>query len=216
MTWGFLVGEVLRRAGGASTGRLIAQNIAGPLAADVFVGLPESCEPRVATMLAPLKPPDLAGLTQPPEALAALGNPQLEPEVCNARAWRAAEIPAANGQASAQGVARVYAALANGGELDGRKLLAPPAIKRMLEVQARRTDLLLGFTDNWGLGMCHNQFNMLGPRSDTFGHGGWGGSIGAANLEAKVGIGYVMNQMGAQLVGDPRGAGLCQVIFECL
>jgi CubicO group peptidase (beta-lactamase class C family) len=216
MTWGFLAGEIARRAGGRTAGQIIAERMARPLAADVHVGLPETLEPRVAQMLGPRRLPDLSALTQPPEALAALVNPQLEGEVCNARAWRAAQIPAANGQASAQGIARVYAALANGGALDGQRLLRPGTIARMTQRERGRTDLLLGFVDNWGMGMCFNQQGMLGPSPDTFGHGGWGGSFGAANLEAELGIGYVCNQMGAQLVGDPRGAGLCNVIFECL
>lgn len=216
MTWGFLVGEVLRRAGGQSVGRLIAACIAAPLGADVYLGLPQSLEPRVAPMLRPRNPPDMSGVALPPEAAAALVNPLLDGEVCNARAWRAAEIPAAGGHASAQGVARVYAALANGGALDGQRLLEGGTLMAMTQVQKGRTDALLGFTDNWAMGFSFNQMNMLGPSPRTFGHGGWGGSLGCANLESQVGIGYVCNQMGAQLVGDPRGAGLCGVIFECL
>lgn len=216
MTWGFLVGEVFRRASGMTVGAYLARCIAGPLKAETFIGLPQALEPRVARMLGPRSAPDLSALTQPPEALAALVNPQLDPEVCNTPAWRSAEIPAANGQASAQGIARVYAALANGGELEGTRLLSAGAIEAMTQVQARRADLLLGFQDNWALGMCLNQLGMLGPAPETFGHGGWGGSFGCANLQARVGIGYVCNQMGAQLVGDPRGAGLCQAIFDCL
>jgi len=152
----------------------------------------------------------------PPEALAALVNPQLDGEVCNAPAWRAAEIPAANGHASASGIARVYAALANGGQLDGQRLVKGQTIMQMTQVQKERTDALLGFADNWAMGFSFNQMNMLGPSPKTFGHGGWGGSIGAANLEAQVGIGYVCNQMGAQLVGDPRDAGPCHPVWECL
>jgi CubicO group peptidase (beta-lactamase class C family) len=107
MTWGYLVGEVLRRTAGRSVGRLLRERVAVPFGADVHVGLPEPLEPRVAEMLRPRSAPDLAALTQPPQALAALVNPQLDPEICNSRAWRAAEIPAANGQTSAQGLARV-------------------------------------------------------------------------------------------------------------
>lgn len=216
MTWGFLVGEVLRRAGGQSVGRLIAAHVAAPLAADVYLGLPESLEPLVAPMQRPRNPPDMSGVALPPEAAAALVNPQLDGEVCNARAWRAAEIPAAGGHASAQGIARVYAAIANGGVLDGRRLLRGETIMTMTQVRKDRTDALLGFSDNWAMGLSFNQMNMLGPSPRTFGHGGWGGSLGCANLESRVGIGYVCNQMGAQLVGDPRGAGLCAAIFECL
>lgn len=216
MTWGFLVGEVFRRAAGVSLGRYIAERIARPLGADVFLGLPASEEFRVAVLHGPRSQPDLSALTQPPQALMALVNPQLDPEIPNQRAWRAAEIPAASGHASAQGIARVYAALAEGGTLDGVALVRGETIARMTRVQARRPDLLLGFDSNWGLGMCFNQFGMLGPDAGTFGHGGWGGSFGCANLEAGVAISYVCNQMGAQLVGDPRGAGLCNVVFDCL
>jgi CubicO group peptidase (beta-lactamase class C family) len=216
MTWGYLVGEVIRRASGQTVGQLIASHVAPRVAADVYVGVPQSLDALVAPMLRPRNPPDMSGVQMPPEAIAALVNPQLDGEVCNARAWRAAEIPAANGHASANGIARVYAALANKGQLDNQRLMTGQTIMTMTQAQRERTDLLLGFTDNWAMGMCFNQMNMLGPSPKTFGHGGWGGSIGAANVEAQVGIGYVCNQMGAQLVGDPRGAGLCQVIWDCL
>jgi CubicO group peptidase (beta-lactamase class C family) len=216
MTWGFLVGEVLRRAGGQTVGQRVADCIAARVAADFYVGLPRSLDALVAPMRRPRNPPDMSGVQLPPEAIAALVNPQLDGEVCNAPGWRAAEIPAANGHASANGVARVYAAIANKGVLDGQRLMKGETIMTMTQVQKDRTDALLGFTDNWAMGLSFNQMNMLGPSPRTFGHGGWGGSLGAANLEAQVGIGYVCNQMGAQLVGDPRGAGLCAVIWECL
>jgi CubicO group peptidase (beta-lactamase class C family) len=216
MTWGFLAGELLRRITGMSAGAFIEQRIAQPFKADVFVGLSERHEPRVATLYRPKLSPDLSALTQPPQALAALVNPQLDPETPNQRAWRAAEIPAANGQASAQGLARIYAALANGGELDGVRLISSGAIARMLDRQLGKTDLLLGFTDNWAMGMTFNQFNMLGPEGETFGHGGWGGSLGCAHLDAKLAIGYVNNQMGGQLVGDLRATALCDAVFACL
>lgn len=216
MTWGYLVGEVIRRASGQTPGELIASDVAEPAAADVYVGLPRSLEALVAPMLRPRSAPDMSGAALPPEAVAALVNPQLDGEVCNTRAWRAAEIPAANGHASANGVARVYAALANGGQLDGRRVIKGETIMLMTQAQLGRRDALLGFTDNWGMGVTFNQQGLLGPSPRTFGHGGWGGSFGCANVEAKVGIGYVCNQMGAQLVGDPRGAGLCAAIFACL
>ena len=216
MTWGFLVGEVLRRAGGASVGALVARHLAEPLAADFSIGMPASLDPTRATMMRPRTLPEMSGLALPPEAIAALVNPQLDGEVCNEAGWRAAEIPAANGHASADGIARLYAALANGGVLGDRRILKPGTIARMTEPFGGRTDLLLGFTDNWGLGVSLNQFQMLGPSPQTFGHGGWGGSIGCANTEARLAIGYVCNQMGAQLVGDPRAAGLCAAIWDCL
>jgi CubicO group peptidase (beta-lactamase class C family) len=216
MTWGYLAGELVRRVAGTSVGAFIAQRLARPLGADLHVGLPQSEDARVAEMRGPLAPPDLAALTQPQEALAALFSPALDPEVPNQRTWRAAEIPAANGQATALGLARVYAAIAQGGALDGVRVLSAGAIARMTERMTGKTDLLLGFVDNWAMGVCFNQLGMLGPRATTFGHGGWGGSFGCVDPESEIAIGYVCNQMGGQLVGDPRAVALCNAVFECV
>lgn len=216
MTWGYLVGEVVRRASGQTVGQLIASHVAPRVAADFYVGLPPELNGLVAPMFRPRNPPDLSGVPFPPEAVAALVNPQLDGEDCNTPAWRGAEIPAANGHGSANGIARVYAALANKGQLDNQRLVKGETIMTMTQVQRERTDLLLGFVDNWGMGVTFNQQGIFGPSPKTFGHGGWGGSMGCANLEAQVGIGYVCNQMGAQMVGDPRGTGLCAAIWECL
>ena len=113
-------------------------------------------------------------------------------------------------------MARVYAALANQGSLDGVRICSPAAVTRMMQVQSPRRDLLLGFEGNWALGVSLNAAAMLGPDARTFGHTGWGGSFGCANLEANVAIGYVCNQMGAELVGDPRARALCAAVFDCL
>ena len=146
----------------------------------------------------------------------ALTNPQQEPERPNLRAWRAAEIPAGNGHASAAGLARLYAALVNGGRLDDVKLLSPAAIARMTTpaTNGGRKDMFLGFEDSWGMGMALNRPGIYGPNPRAFGHSGWGGSFACADPDAGVAIGYVCNQMGPELVGDPRTQGLCAAILR--
>ena len=213
MTFGYLAGEIVRRVTGKTVGRFLAERIATPLGADFFIGLPATEEPRVAETIAPKSPPNLALLQIPEAAMMALVNPQLEPEAPNARGWRAAEIPAANGHASAQGVARLYAALANGGELDGARLWSSATIARMATAQSARRDMMLGFTGNWALGVTLNVGGVYGPDPLAFGHSGWGGSFGCASPATGVAVGYVCNQMGSELVGDPRGAGLCNAVF---
>jgi CubicO group peptidase (beta-lactamase class C family) len=115
----------------------------------------------------------------------------------NTRAWRAAEIPAANGHTSARGVARVYAALARGGELDGVRLLAPATIDRGIEEQSRGLDAVLTlptrFATGFMLGLPGGIFEC-GPGRRTFGHPGRGGSIGFADPDARLAFGYVTNQ----------------------
>ena len=105
----------------------------------------------------------------------ALVNPQLSPEAPNTRAWRAAEIPAANGQASAMGLARLYGALANGGELDGVRLMKPETIGRMTTAATSdgRKDMFLGFVDGWAMGMLLNKPGVYGAIPRAFGHSGW-------------------------------------------
>jgi CubicO group peptidase (beta-lactamase class C family) len=216
MTYGWLVGEIVRRVSGKSIGRFIAENIAKPLDADFFVGLPESQDARVAEMIAPVHPVDMESLPLPEVARMAVTNPAPGAESPNARPWRAAEIPAANGQANAMGLARLYAALVEGGTLDDAKLLSPEAVARMtMPVTANgRQDQFLSFIDSWGMGMAINTPGIYGPNPRAYGHSGWGGSFGCADPAAHVAIGYVCNQMGPGLVGDPRTGGLCKAVLE--
>ncbi|MGH7024645.1 MAG: serine hydrolase domain-containing protein [Caulobacteraceae bacterium] len=214
MTFGWLAGEIVRLVNGRSVGAFIAEAIADPIGADIYVGLPDSEEHRVAEIVAPRRqaaPPNL-----PPAALMALTNPAQSPTAPNRRAWRAAEIPAANGQASALGLARLYAALVGGGALEGARLLSPEGIARMTAPATAdgRVDQFLGFIDAWAMGVALNRPGIYGPNPDTFGHSGWGGSFGCADPEGRIAIGYVCNQMGPELVGDPRTAGLCQSILD--
>ncbi|MCE3289083.1 MAG: putative periplasmic esterase [Caulobacter sp.] len=215
MTYGFLAGELIRRVSGLSVRDYLQQEVAGPLGCDIHIGLAESEEHRVAPILGPLveAPSDPA---MPPEAMAAVTNPNMEPTLPNDRAWRAAQIPAGNGQATARGLARLYGAVAHGGTLDGVKLMSPATIAWMTQVQTERPDLLLGLAPFWAMGLIVNDAGIYGPRKTTFGHSGWGGSFGCADANADVAIGYVMNQMGPGLNGDPRATSLCDAVFAAL
>lgn len=216
MTFGFLAGELIRRVSGRSVGAYLAQEIAGPLGCDVHIGLAERDEPRVAPLIAPLDAAPFDPDALPPEATAAVFNPAMIPTIPNDRAWRAAEVPAGNGHATAEGLARLYGALANGGSLDGVKLMGPATIEAMTTVQTRREDIMLGFKPFWANGVALNDAGVFGPNPNAFGHSGWGGSFACGDTETKVAIGYVMNQMGAGLVGDPRAVALCNAIYACL
>lgn len=224
MTYGFLAGELIRRASGLSVGQFLAQEISGPLDANVFIGLPQSEEHRVALLLpstqqASLNPNDIAEtepVMPPPEAIIAVTNPQMEPTLPNARAWRAAEIPAGNGHASALGIAKLYAVLANGGTHEGVRLMGPNTIAALSELQTDRDDILLGEPAYWRQGLTGNIGNMYGPLDTTIGHSGWGGSFGCFDPVNKVAIGYVLNQMGDKTVGDPRCDTICHAVHSCL
>lgn len=216
MTYGFLAGELIRRVSGTSVGRFVASELAAPLEADIFIGLPEKEEPRVAALIGPRIAPEFDPAVMPPEAIAAVSNPAMEPTLPNRRDWRAAEIPAGNGHATAHGLARLYAPIANGGRLDGVTLMQPETVAALCTVQTERPDVMLGITPFWRNGLSGNAQGIYGPNPNAVGHSGWGGSFGCADREAGLSIGYVMNQMGVDLVGDSRATALCRAIYACL
>jgi CubicO group peptidase (beta-lactamase class C family) len=213
MTFGWLAGEIAQRATKKSLGRFVRDEIAKSLDADLFIGLPESEDHRAADMSPPRRAAEIPPLS--PVAMMALTNPAPDPESPNTRAWRAAQIPAANGQASAMGLARLYAALASDAGCEGTTLLSRAARDRMIAPATAngRQDMFLGFVDSWGMGVAINTPGIYGPNPRAFGHSGWGGSFGCADPDASVAIAYVCNQMGPELVGDPRTAGLCNAVL---
>lgn len=216
MTYGFLAGELIRRASGMSVGEFLITNLAKPLGADIFIGLPESEETRVSLLLPPKIPRTFDLGSAPREAVIAVTNPDMTPLLPHARAWRAAEIPAGNGHATAMGLARLYGMVANGGELDGVRVMSASTIAAMNTLQTDRPDILLGVPAYWRNGLSGNVGNMYGPHPETFGHSGWGGSFGCANTETRISIGYTINQMGDRTIGDPRSTELCHAIYACL
>ena len=221
VTFGHLVGEVIRRISGRSVGQVLRDEVTGPLGADFHIGLPASEDQRCAEMVRPsAAESSAAGLAEPaPDSLRAkvLGNPVLRPEVANTAAWRRAEIPAANGQGNARSVARVLSALACGGSVDGVRLLGAESIARAIETQAWARDLVLGFKIKWGLGfMLVSEQLPLSPNPRAFGHGGWGGSLGFADLDAGVSWAYVMNKMTPGTAGDTRGFLLASALYGAL
>jgi CubicO group peptidase (beta-lactamase class C family) len=218
MTYGFLVGELIRRVTGVSPGTFFRDEVARPLAADFHIGLPASEDARVAEMIGPPRAAlGDAALDRDTIAGRVLANPPLRPEYANRLDWRRAEIPAANGHGNARSVARVLSVLACGGALDGVRLLGETTLRRAIEQQAYAKDLVLGRKFRWGLGFMLTSDELpLGPNPHVFGHGGWGGSLGFADLDARVSWAYVMNRMSPGTTGDSRAAGMIGALYGAL
>ncbi|HJU28673.1 MAG TPA: serine hydrolase domain-containing protein [Candidatus Binataceae bacterium] len=228
ITFGWLVGEVVRRISGKSLGTYFRDEIAGPLGADAFIGFGPSLDGRVANIIQ--APPPKSGepdaftqMMSDPESVSAkaISNPptMLLPETVNSRAWRGAEIPGANGHATARGLSRIYGALARGGEVDGVRIFSSAELPRCLTEQSRGMDEVLKFPTRFSLGFMLSQSGFeLGPNARTFGHPGAGGSLGYADLDARVGFGYAMNQMGPATASlmDSRCAALVEAVYASL
>ena len=230
MTFGHLVGEVVRRIDGRSLGTYFREEVAEPLGLDFFIGFgPEldarvsdlHSSPRVDPSTVPEGPMrDMMLQMQDRTTLtgAAMSNPALAEGTHNTREWRAAEIPAANGHGSARALARVYGALSVGGDLDGVHVLSREAIERAIQEQAFGPDAVLGgMPMRFGLGfMLRQDFMPLGPNPRAFGHPGAGGSIGFADPDARVGFGYVPNQMQQGITGSMNAFRMIGEVFAAL
>jgi CubicO group peptidase (beta-lactamase class C family) len=221
-TYGWLVGEVIRRITGTSVGTFFRAEIAEPLDLDFWIGLPEAQEHRVVPLI-PFELPAGSDLKQAMEAflgpdsgigkaLTAPGG-ALDEQVWNLRAVRAAEVPAANGVTDARSLARMYASMI--GETDGVRILGQDQLKRATTQLTRGPNAVLFDLDiQFGLGYMvpSSLIVMGGPRS--FGHFGAGGSVGWADPDADLAVGYVMNRMDIGLAGDVRSTNLFTAAHE--
>ena len=225
-SYGWLVGEVVRRISGKSVGTFFADEVAGPLGLDFWIGLPESEESRVARMIGiDLQDSDVdeQALTEKRRALLAasrepdslLNRPTTTtPLDMNTRAFHAAEIPAGNGITDARSLARMYASLIGDG-VDGVRLLNDETVARATAEQSSGRDEVLQIPTRFGLGFALNQDGSYGGEG-AFGHGGAGGSLGFADPKAEIGFGYVMNKMQLVANDDPRTLTLMAAVHESL
>jgi CubicO group peptidase (beta-lactamase class C family) len=218
-TFGYLLGEPARRAAGMTLGAFLRQEIAGPLEADVHIGLATCEHHRVAEFIHPQRAAGAATAVAPQlptteEGLMrfkAYNNP---PGVSggsyvNTEAWRLAEIPSTNGHGTARGVARIYRALLEG-------LIAPGLLDRATSEHASGQDLILERPSRFGLGYQLTQKERpLGPNPRAFGHFGAGGSLGFCDPDAEVAFGYVMNHMGPRWQ-NPCNRALIDAIYRSL
>jgi len=229
MTYGWLVGELVRRASGRRVGRYFREEIVHPLALDAFIGSGPELDPRIAELVpSPPAPPGtrdlLAEMMADKESLQGktFGNPPaLGPNVVNSRAWRAAEICSANGHTNARSLASFYAALGawtRGQAFHGVQLISKAGMERARTEQAAGMDKVLQLSNRIALGfMLPSPMRRFSDNTKAFGHGGAGGSLGFCDPENGVSFGYTMNQMQAGGPGgDPRWFPMIQAMFDAI
>jgi CubicO group peptidase (beta-lactamase class C family) len=228
VTFGFILGELLRRVTGRTVGEFLREHIAGPLSADLFIGLPAHQHARCADMIdkphirdvlaeggAPEDPTSLSEHSKAGLAVAMSFIPDDELGSRTIDRWRSAEFPATNAHVSAIGMATFYNAIAQ------EKLLSRELMNLSRESQGgTATDVVLGprvADHGWGLGYMLNQRCVAGPNPRIFGHGGSGGSYAFADLEHRIGYAYVMNKFDATKAhADPRSVALSDQIYAAL
>jgi CubicO group peptidase (beta-lactamase class C family) len=196
LTYGHLIGEVIRRVTGQRLGEFFTAHVAAPLRADFHIGLPPSEFPRVSNVVVPPPSPAEAPPFDPTQldpnsvAFKSWSKPAMRLEECSpTERWRRADIGAANGHGNARSVARLQSAVACGGNVDGIRLLSPRTIDQVLEVQSNGIDLVLGVPLRFGVGYS------LVAEGRVCAWGGAGGSTVIIDVDRRITFAYVMNKM---------------------
>jgi CubicO group peptidase (beta-lactamase class C family) len=223
ITYGWLIGEVIRRVDGREPGAAIIARTAKPLGLDFHIGLDDDEFHRVAhiargkgnlgdaaaqrllrTMMTDAAALSTRAFTNPPSVLTSTNKPE----------WRRMSQPAANGHGNARSLAGFYAGLLQG------KLLDEALLAELTREHAQGEDRTLLTSTRFGLGTMLDQPQVanatygLGPRA--FGHPGAGGSIGFADPERELALGFVVNTLGPYVLMDPRAQRLARLAGDCL
>jgi CubicO group peptidase (beta-lactamase class C family) len=224
-TYGYLVGEPIRRMTGMGPGEYLQKTISGPLQEELYTGVPDGALARVATlyMEGAESPPDISLLDQPmteeermlkhgvfnPSGFSSLG-------VLNTRAWRQAQIPSTNGHGTARGIAHLYSILASGGSTEEISLISSALLSEATALQSRGYCPALEREVDFGLGFQLTRPDRpLGRNPGSFGHFGTGGSLGYADPVAGIGFGYVMNCIKPKWQNS-RNRALMEAVYDCL
>ena len=218
MTFGWLTSELILRVTGKSLGTYFREEVGDQHEIDFFIGLPESEDHRVAELV----PFDIVRNENSEQQKIELTEAQKSQrnsagtlDIHNTKAWRQAEIPSANGQGNAGGLAKFYSLIVP--EDNSLRLLKDDTVNQMTTMQIEGRDLVLAVQVRWGVGFILNKHKVIyGPIEGAFGHSGYGGSCAFGDPENKIGVSYVMNRMLDNFNADGRSIELINATYECL
>lgn len=213
LSWGYLIGELVRRIDGRSLGTILAEEIAGPAGIDFRIGTPAAEHHRVAEIMRPRALPDLGEINDATRA--AFLTKWAAPDRGGA-VWREIEIPSANGIGSSKAVARLYGIFAHGGVLNGKRVVSDSAFRALTQSRVKGQDLVLPYVTEFAAGVMRNNIGLYGPNPNTLCHSGWGGSLALGDPDRLMSAAYVMNRQSNSLQADPRASRLIQALYGCL
>ncbi len=216
---GHLVGEVVRRVSGRTLKQFVAEELAGPLGADFQIGAVEADWGRIADVVPPPPLPfDLSTLDPLSPMVRTFTGPVADASAANTPGWRRADMGATNGHGNARSVARLLSTITLGGEVDGVHLLSPKTIELIFDQQSDGTDLVLGVPFRFGIGYALSPSGAVPylPDGRVCFWGGWGGSLILMDLDRRITFSYMMNRMGAGIVGSARSEAYLRAAYTAL
>ncbi|KJC59136.1 beta-lactamase [Bradyrhizobium sp. LTSPM299] len=216
-TFGFLIGEVVRRITGKTLDTVFREQIASPLNADFWIGLPESEDHRVADLVAFLPSSVADGVEMTEIQKITFSDTRTDVPSTRTRAWRGAEIPAVNGHGNARSIAAIQTVLANGGVAGGKRIMSDAGCRRALDVQVDGPDLVMrgiGVRFGLGFGLPSQILALEPPNPNTLFWSGGGGSFVLVDIDARMTFADAMNRMQRGLVGDERSFRIIRAIWR--
>jgi len=208
-THGFLIGEIIKKTTKKSLGELVSELLSKKLGLDFFIGTPKNQLSNIAFLY------EEKTETKIPVKFNAFNNPEHEINFYNKQKWQTAEIPSMNGHGNARSIAKIYDIFVNDLILEKNILLSKSSIKKCLTEDASRIDESLMMPIRWSqVGLILRGGWLFGKNKESFGHNGWGGSLGFADPTLGIGVSYTTNKINPTMASDQRIINLLKKFYE--
>ncbi len=213
ITWGYLVGEVVRRLGERSLGTRLREDFCAPNQIDFHIGVLERDIPRIGDIARPRKMSEFGKINAATKA--AFLTKWAAPNRRDPR-WSVMELPAANGHGNAKSVASLYGIYATKGKIGDQTVISEDNFSALIESRIVGQDLVLPYITEFSAGVMRNSEGLYGPNPNSFCHSGWGGSLALGDPDLGLSAAYVMNRQSNSLQGDPRARRLVDAVYQSL
>jgi CubicO group peptidase (beta-lactamase class C family) len=210
-THGFLIGEIIKKTTNKSLGKLTSELLSKKLNLDFFIGTPKNKLSNIAFLYEDKKKSEIS------TEFNAFNNPKHEINFYNKENWQTAEVPSMNGHGNARSIAKIYDIFVNDLILEKNILLSKSSIKKCLTENVSRIDESLMLPIRWSMGGLILRGGWLfGKNKESFGHNGWGGSLGFADPTLGIGVAYTTNKINPTMATDQRIINLLRKFYEVI
>jgi CubicO group peptidase (beta-lactamase class C family) len=210
-THGFLIGEIIKKITKKSVGELVSELLSKKLDLDFFIGTPKNQLSNIAFLY------EDKTETKISSEFNAFNNPKHEINFYNKEKWQTAEIPSMNGHGNSRSIAKIYDIFVNDLILEKNILLSKSSIKKCLTESTSRIDDSLMLPIRWAeVGLILRGGWLFGKNKESFGHNGWGGSLGFADPVLGIGVAYTTNKINPTMASDQRIINLLKKFYEII
>ena len=210
-THGFLIGEIIKKITRRSLGELVSELFSKKLGLDFFIGTPKNQLQNIAFLY------EEKAKNNATSEFNAFNNPEHEINFYNKESWQTAEVPSMNGHGNARSIAKIYDIFVNDLILEKNILLSKSSIKKCLTETTSRIDESLMMPIRWSqVGLILRGGWLFGKNKESFGHNGWGGSLGFADPVLGIGISYTTNKINGSMESDQRVLKLLKEFYNII